>query len=164
MVSIPDLNVTFERPFRLTQALREHTETFFSNQTDVIQGPAELTVMGIVPDLVLTKEAWPHVDAHWKGHVFYTMTADGSMYEFGTPAIPDGIIVAAGKVFRIDPLVLHWLRPDPVVSHTWTALQWVVPVEQEPAFVDALAAAIRAWNEPGFALPILCLAENPFLA
>jgi hypothetical protein len=144
-----------EGKFRLSNDLLAHVETFDSNQTDVHHGPVELTVMGITPDIVQTKEAWPHRDPHWEGHVFYTMTAEGSMYEFGTPAIPDGTIVPVGRVFRVDPLELHWLRPDPVVSHRWTALQWVVPLEQEPAFVDALAAAIRAWNEPGFELPVL---------
>jgi hypothetical protein len=155
MSVIPNLELSRERAFQLSNDLRAHVETFDSNQTDVHHGPVELTVMGITPDIVQAKEAWPHRDPHWEGYVFFTMTADGSMYDFGTSTRPDGIIVHPGKVFRVDPLELHWLRPDPTVSYTWTALQWVVPLEQEPAFVDALAAAIRAWNEPGFELPVL---------
>ncbi|KVP17070.1 hypothetical protein [Burkholderia ubonensis] len=155
MLHIPDLRLSTERQFRLSLSLRELLETLDSNQVEAIPGPEEMSVMGLVPDLVLTKEAWPHQDPHWKGHVFFTMTADGDQFEFGSTSLPKGMRVPAGKVFRIDPLELHWLRPDPVVSHRWTALQWVVPLEQEAAFADALAASIGRWNEATFVLPTL---------
>jgi len=154
MSSIPDLELD-GRQFRLTAALRDFIETVEPSIVDVVAGPTELTVMDVVPDVVVTKGVWPHLDPHWKGKVFFTMTAEGSMFEFGSPSIPNGRIVPAGRVFRVDPQELHWLKPDPVVSYSWTGLQWVVPLEQEEAFASSLAAAIGEWNKPGFALPQL---------
>jgi hypothetical protein len=155
MCAIPDLKLAPERQFTLTLALRELLETLNDNDVHAVPGPKEFSVLDIEPDLVLAREAWPHQDPNWKGHVFFTLTADGSLFEFGSLSVPNGMPVPAGKVFRIDPLELHWLRPDPIVSHTWTGIQWVVPLEQEEAFAASLVAAIGRWNEAGFVLPTL---------
>lgn len=157
MFTIPDLDLAGSRRFSLTPELREALETYDSNQVEAVPGPTEMAVMGIVPDLVLAREAWPHQDPTFRDSIFITMTADGDQYEFGTRSNPQGILVPPGKFFRIEPLELHWLRPDPIVSHRWAALQWVVPLEQESAFANALAAAVHAWNAPGFVLPPLGL-------
>ncbi|KVP75235.1 hypothetical protein WJ96_05620 [Burkholderia ubonensis] len=155
MYPIPDLHLPREREFQLSPLLRQRLEELDVQQIDAAPGPAELTVMGIKPDLVFAKEAWPHVDPDWEGRVFFTMTADGGGFDFGSLSRPKGMRVPAGKVFYFDPLELHWLRPDPVVSCWWLGLQWDVSKAQEAAFADDLAAAIGRWNEAGFVLPML---------
>jgi len=155
MTSLPQLELPVERQFRLSSWLRSELEDVQAQSIEARQGPAEMSVMNITPDLVYCKEAWPHVDPKFAGSVFFTMTIDGCMYQFGTLASPDGVLVPVGKVFRVNPLELHWLRPDPIVSTCWLALQWVVPQNQVSAFEQALAAAIVRWNAPGFELPVL---------
>lgn len=155
MNAIPDLQLSRDREFQLSPLLRRRLDELEAQRIDVAPGPVELEVMGITPDLVFAKEAWPHVDPDWEGRVFFTMTADGSMYEFGSLSSPNGMRVPAGKVFSFDPLELHWLRPDPLVSYGWVGLQWDVPREQADIFAEALVTAIGRWNEPGFALPVL---------
>jgi hypothetical protein len=155
MNAIPPLELTASRRFELSTWLRSELENMSPQAIDGVTGPAELSVMGIVPDVVFTQEAWPHTDPKWPTSVFYTMTVDGDMYEFGSLAHPDGMRAAVGKVFCVNPLELHWLRPDPVVSTGWVALQWVVPREQAGAFELAVAGAINAWNATAAKLPLL---------
>jgi hypothetical protein len=155
MHPLPHLILTSARRFEQSTWLRTRLEDMCAQDIDAVQGPAELTVMGIAPDVVFTKEAWPHTDPKWAGRVFFTMTVDGDMFQFGSLSCPDGMRASAGKVFCVDPLELHWLRPDPVASTGWVALQWVVPREQVSAFELALAAAINVWNAPTFCLPQL---------
>jgi len=50
---------------------------------------------------------------------------------------------------------LHWLRPDPVISTYWLALQWTVDKAHIECFRQALASAIEQWNAKDFALPTL---------
>lgn len=155
MQVLPQLELTSTRRFEFSTWLRTQLEEMPSQAIDGVPGPVEMSVMGIVPDVVFTHEAWPHTDPQWPDSIFYTMTAEGDMYEFGSRAQPDGIRAAAGKVFCIDPLELHWLRPDPVVSTGWVALQWVVPREQVGTFELALAGALNAWNASRSKLPQL---------
>lgn len=155
MVAIPQLELTAARRFELSAWLRLQLEDMPSQSIDGVPGPAEMMVMGIVPDVVFTQEAWPHTDPKWPTSVFYTMTADGDMYEFGSLSHPEGLRASAGKVFCVNPLELHWLRPDPVVSTGWVALQWVVPRDQASAFELELAGAIRGWNASTTTLPRL---------
>lgn len=155
MTSLPQLELSAERQFRLSSWLRSELEDIQTQAIEARHGPEEMSVMAIVPDLVYCKEAWPHIDPKWGGSVFFTMTADGDMYQFGTVANPDGERVPAGKVFRVHPLELHWLRPDPVVSTCWLGLQWVVPRELAELFARELAGAINRWNAPEFVLPQL---------
>ncbi|KWA84168.1 hypothetical protein WL29_22665 [Burkholderia ubonensis] len=155
MIPIPDLQLSRDREFKLSPLLRCRLDELDAQQIDAAPGHVELEVMGIRPDLVMAREAWPHVDPNWEGRVFFTMTADGVMYEFGCLSMPSGMRVPAGKVFSFDPLELHWLRPDPIVSYGWVGLQWDVPREQADIFAEALAAAIGQWNKAGFALPVL---------
>ena len=155
MAGLPQLELSAERRFRVSSWLRDQLEELPAQAIELTEGPLELTVMGIAPDVAYCREAWPHTDPKWADSIFFTMTVDGDMYQFATLANPDGERVPAGKVFRVDPLELHWLRPDPVVSTTWLALQWVVPRNQVPAFEHALAAAIQSWNQPGVPLPEL---------
>lgn len=155
MATLPVLELTSARRFELSTWLRTNLEDMFDQGIDVAHGPVELTVMGIRPDLVFTKEAWPHTDPKWAGSIFYTMTADGDLFQFGSLSHPDGMLVPPGKVFRVNPLELHWLRPDPVVSCGWVALQWDVPAAASAAFELEMAAAVRRWNQPTFCLPVL---------
>lgn len=152
---MPCLDLSAARQFGQSPWLRTRLEDMSAQDIDAVQGPTALTVLSIVPELIFTKDAWPHTDAHWAGSVFYTMTVDGDMFEFGSLSRPGGMRAALGKVFRVDPLELHWLRPDPVVSIAWLALQWVVPIELAEAFEQELAAAIETWNLPSFSLPLL---------
>ena len=155
MTSLPQLELTSSRRFKLSTWLRSELENLPPQAIDGVPGPVALSVMDIVPDVVFTQEAWPHTDPKWPTSVFYTMTADGDMYEFGSLSNPEGLRATAGKVFCVNPLELHWLRPDPVVSTGWVALQWVVPREQTEAFELALAGAITAWNASNAKLPQL---------
>lgn len=155
MTSVPQLELTTERRFRFSPWLRGQLELLPPQVIELAEGPPELAVMDIVPDLAYCREAWPHTDPNWADSVFFTMTIDGDMYQFSTLSNPDGVRVPAGKVFRVDPLELHWLRPDPVVSTTWLALQWVVPRDKTTPFEQALSAAVAKWNHPGFELPRL---------
>lgn len=153
--ALPQLSLTPARQFECEPWLRTRLEDISVQEIDAVKGPPALTVMGIAPDLVFTKEAWPHTDSKWAGSVFVTITAIGDMFEFGALSHPAGKRVPPGKVFGIDPLELHWLRPDPMVSSYWLALQWDVPREQAGTFVVELGKALELWNAPGFALPVL---------
>ena len=83
------------------------------------------------------------------------MTVEGGEYNFGTASAPDGHRVCAGGVFIVDPMQLHWLRPDPVISTYWLALQWTVEKDKIERFGQALRTAIDRWNAKDFVLPAL---------
>lgn len=154
-MTLPTLNLTEKRGFRLSTWLLTSLEEMSLQTVEVTSGPAELTVAGIEPDLLFAKEAWPHTDPNWEGAVFYTMTVEGAEYQFSTLSAPAGRACPAGEIFKVFPMELHWLRPDPVISTGWIALQWVVPVAETEAFELALASAIRTWNKSEFKLPQL---------
>ena len=63
--------------------------------------------------------------------------------------------VTQGQVWIIDPLELHWLRPDTLASSPWIALQWVVDTDKVERFMVAFRAQLKAWNQPDFVLPTL---------
>lgn len=150
----PHLDLT-HREFQVSPELNHRLEGLDFQEIDVARGPAALTVMGVRPDLVFAREAWPHTDPSWEGCVFFSMTAIGLRYQFCTVSNPDGHVVPAGMVFNVDPMELHWLRPDALVSHYWLGLQWEVELERRAEFSQALAAAIEHWNRADFVLPVL---------
>ena len=154
-MSLPQLELTGERRFRISSWLRGQLEGLPAQAIELAEGPAELAVMDIVPDLAFCKEAWPHTDPKWADSVFFTMTVDGDMFQFASLSNPDGEQVPVGKVFRVDPVQLHWLRPDPYGSTSWLGVQWVVPRDREEIFKQALAAAVLQWSRVDFELPQL---------
>lgn len=141
--------------FTLGAELRKQLDGLVPQDIDACCGPAELSVDGLRPEIIFASEAWPHCDPSWEGSVFFTLTVEGGEYRFSTASAPDGHRVCAGGVFIVDPMELHWLRPDPVISTYWLALQWTVEKERIEQFGKALRSAIEQWNKKDFALPVL---------
>ncbi len=154
LVDIPMLHESRARKFAFSDELQERREGM-DQSIDVFRGPEALTVMGIKPDLVFCHEAWPHTDPDWEGCFFFTMTVEGCMYSFGRLSETVEQSALVGKTLVVNPMELHWLRPDPVVSTGWLALQWYVPAERAEEFAVALAEAVPVWNQPDFDLPVL---------
>lgn len=149
-----DLDVESRR-LTLSASLRGQLEALAPQQIDACRGPVELTVDEVRPDLIFATEAWPHCDPSWEGSVFFTLTVEGGEYNFSTASDPEGQRVQTGRVFVVDPMELHWLRPDPVISTYWLALQWTVDKEHIHCFRQALESAIAQWNAKDFVLPTL---------
>lgn len=143
------------RQFPLSAALRERLDTLEPQSIDVCFGPSELAVDGVRSDIIFASDAWPHCDPDWEGSMFFTLTVEGGEYRFSTASDPDGHRVCAGDVFIVDPMQLHWLRPDPVISTYWLGVQWTVEKERVEQFGRALRAAIDRWNAKEFVLPPL---------
>ncbi len=154
LVDIPLLHPARAQKFRFADELQERREGL-DQRIDVFRGPEALTVMGIKPDLVFCHEAWPHTDPDWEGRIFFTLTVEGFMYSFGCLSVPEEESASVGKTLVVNPMELHWLRPDPIVSTGWLALQWDVPAERAEEFSAALAEAVPTWNQPEFDLPVL---------
>lgn len=155
MTEFPRLLLSAEKQFKLSPKLYQRMEELDIQEIDACGGPSELTVLGIKPDLVFAKEAWPHTDPAWEGRTLFTLTAQGQLYQFGTASNPNGLSLEEGAVFVVNPLELHWLRPDSMVSHCWLGIQWDVPHDQVEAFEAALVESIQSWNQEAFCLPTL---------
>ncbi len=143
------------RRFPLSAGLREQLDAMLAQDIDACLGPEALAVDGVRPEIIFAADAWPHCDPDWEGSVFFTLTVEGGEYNFGTASDPDGHRVSKGRVFIVDPMQLHWLRPDPVISTYWLALQWTVEKDKIERFGQALRTAIDRWNAKDFVLPAL---------
>lgn len=154
MYTITALKLERISQFVLTESLKAKRKGM-DQLVDVSRGPDALRVMGIEPDIIFCYEAWPHTHLTWEGRLFFTLTLEGDRYRFGCASKPDEVFADKGKTLVINPMELHWLRPDPVVSRGWLALQWDVLLEDADAFAGELAKAIETWNQPEFPLPIL---------
>lgn len=121
---------------------------------DVVRGPKAFAVMAIQPDFVMTGEAWPHIDPSWEGMRFVTLTLQGNGYSFGSVSAPEEVQASFGTIIEINPIKLHWLRPDVITSHDshWVGLQWTVKNELLAEFRLALATKLKIWNNPDFEL------------
>jgi len=151
---LPRLNLD-GRPFPINPALRRRIEALEVQQIGGCPGPASLAVADVRPDVLFAAQAWPHCDPSWDGSIFFTLTVEGGLHHFCTSSNPNGQLLSEGRVFLVDPMELHWLRPDPVVSTDWIGLQWVIDREHCEDFSTDLARAIEAWNAHSFCLPEL---------
>ena len=145
------------RTFKLSDVLASRIESLDYQEIDAVIGPEEWTLEGVRPDIVFAKEAWPHIDPEWRGQIFFTLTALGLGFCFASKTNPTGVAVPEGALFVVDPIELHWLRPDVILSDCWVGVQWAVPLRQASAFANALTGLIGQYAERDRALPVLGL-------
>lgn len=118
-------------------------------------GPPELDVAGLTPEIVYANEAWPHIDQDYADHKLVTISLCPHPYYFGCLRCPEEIKVRPGDVFDVEPLELHWLRPEPLAYETWLGLQWVVPNELFDGFMHSFKEMLNKWSNPEFSFPML---------
>jgi len=143
------------REFKKSPAFSKMLEELDIQEILSRPGPDVFSVDNIRPDMVFTHEAWPHVDESYEGEVFVTMTISKAHYSFGCLSVPGEVRASQGDIFGVEPLELHWLRPDPLVAEPWVALQWLVPKENLDEFLVKFEEKLSTWNEPSFVLPTL---------
>lgn len=143
------------REFPVSTVFQKQLDELDIQEILVRPGPRALVIEGCQPDVVFTHEAWPHIDEDFKGTLLVTLTLSAGRHSLGCTSRPDEIRFKQGQVWIIDPLELHWLRPDTLASSPWIALQWVVDTDKVERFMVAFRAQLKAWNQPDFVLPTL---------
>lgn len=99
-------------------------------------------------------EAWPHTDPNWDGQLFPTLVVQGdhSFETLNDDGRPVSIPAFPGTLMLVDPMRLHWLRPNNSETNPgFIALQWEVDAADAPACMEA----IHRYFTPGSAPSVL---------
>ncbi|MGE8065223.1 hypothetical protein [Pseudomonas sp. NPDC089569] len=80
-------------------------------------------------DWICCFQAAPHNDPAWKGSVFVTLAVN-AQHCFETMVSPGLVVsvpVGPGTLLVLDPLLLHWLKPESPLQDTgFAAIQWSI--------------------------------------
>ena len=105
---------------------------------------------------VYCREAWPHVDPDFEGHIFITLAVQGDHRYSQLLANHKTTVTSVfpGQLFTTDPLSLHWLAPNSDSSPEFIGLQFEVPYDELNSFWGELLEQLGALGDMQSSEPV----------